>query len=95
MFATYVLSSPQSSSDVPTGETFIDFGMPGRGPFGLIPHLPKLSAVISLEGGEIEYYNYFLPVLYHYITVRPRNGKARTEKAYTFKSGPGEAWWST
>ena len=78
-----------------TGETFADFAMPGWGPFGLIPRMPKLSVKVALEGGDIEYYNYPLAGSYHWIKVKPRKGRARTEKAYKHPDGTGDASWTT
>ncbi|KAG6856221.1 hypothetical protein H0H87_006372 [Tephrocybe sp. NHM501043] len=70
--------------------------------YGVIPTLPELNVVITLEGGEIELYNYVMPTLYHSITVKTKSGgklATRVEKAYTFKEGKmegkGEAWWTT
>ncbi|KAJ8463956.1 hypothetical protein ONZ51_g9914 [Trametes cubensis] len=78
-----------------TGETYADFAMPGWGPFGLIPRMPKLSVKVALEGGDIEYYNYPLAGSYHWIKVKPRKGRARTEKAYKHPDGTGDASWTT
>lgn len=50
--------------------------------YGIFPTLPTLS--IELEGGTVEMYNFVLPTVYHYITVRPKGKEERTEKAYTF-----------
>ncbi|KAI0636110.1 NAD-P-binding protein [Trametes polyzona] len=89
MHATYAL--PASVS----GETYVDFSMPGWGPFGVFPRMPKLSVRVALEGGEIEFYNYPLAGSYHWIKVRPRKGGARTEKVYRFPDGRGENSWTT
>lgn len=64
---------------------------------GVIPPIPKFSVVVRLEGGEITLTNFVMPTLWHSIRVTPKQGKARTEKAYTFSSGSlkGEDWWST
>ncbi|KAI0706353.1 NAD-P-binding protein [Earliella scabrosa] len=78
-----------------TAESYVDFSMPGWGPFGLLPRMPKLSAVVKLEGGEIEYYNYPLAGSYHYIKVKPKKGSGRTERAYKHADGSGEAWWTS
>ena len=78
-----------------TGETYADFAMPGWGPFGLIPRMPKLSVKVALEGGDIEYFNYPLAGSYHWIKVKPRKGRARTEKAYKHPDGTGDASWTT
>ncbi|KAI0833793.1 NAD-P-binding protein [Trametes gibbosa] len=78
-----------------TGETYVDFAMPGWGPFGLLPRLPKLSVRVALEGGDIEFYNYPLAGAYHWIKVKPRKGSARTEKAYKHPDGKGDTSWTT
>ena len=78
-----------------TAESYVDFSMPGWGPFGLLPRMPKLSAIVKLEGGEIEYYNYPLAGSYHYIKVKPKKGSGRTERAYKHPDGSGEAWWTS
>jgi len=65
---------------------------------GIIPQLPKFTVVVRLEGGEITLANFVMPTLWHSIRVTPKqDGKARTEKAYTFPEadGKGEDWWST
>ena len=94
MHATYVLPS-SDGSDQPTGEMFVDFGMPGWGPLGIFPRFPKLSLVVKLEGGDVEFFNFFTPHAFHTIKVLPRKGKARTEKVYKGKDGYGETWWTT
>jgi len=76
-------------------DVFFDFGMPGWGPFHLLPRMVKGSVHVELEGGSIDYFNFALPTLYHSITVKPIGKKARVEKAYQFKEGPGKEWWST
>ncbi|KIY45672.1 NAD(P)-binding protein [Fistulina hepatica ATCC 64428] len=63
--------------------------------FGFIPRLPQVYVTVKCEGGEVKLYNFVMPTIYHYITVTPRDGKSRTEKAYTFKDGKGEEWWAT
>ncbi|KAH9847871.1 NAD-P-binding protein [Lenzites betulinus] len=89
MHVTYALPSSI------TGETYVDFAMPGWGPFGLFPRMPKLSVRVALEGGDIEFFNYPLAGAYHWIKVKPRKGSARTEKAYKHPDGKGEASWTT
>ncbi|KAI0313880.1 hypothetical protein OF83DRAFT_1139430 [Amylostereum chailletii] len=81
-------------SDI-SADTVIDLQEPGWGPFNLIPHVVKNSMCIKLEGGEINHYGLTLPHLFHNIKVKPTKGAARTEKAYKFKSGLGEEWWSS
>ena len=97
VFSLPVPSGPGSDSaaDCPTGETFCDFLMPGWGPFGLIPRMPQLSVTLKMEGGEIEFFNYIIPHAFHYIRVRPRKGKSRTEQVYKRLDGSGESWWTT
>lgn len=77
------------------GESFADFQMPGWGPFGLIPRMPKLSVVIKCTEGELEYFNFLLPGTYNSIKVKVNSGRARTEKVYKHPNGKGEVWWST
>lgn len=89
MHTTYSL--PASVS----GETYVDFAMPGWGPFGLLPRMPKLSVRVALEGGDIEFFNYPLAGAYHWIKVKPRKGAARTEKVYKHPDGKGETSWTT
>lgn len=78
-----------------TGELHCDFALPGWGPFGLLPHLPKMGVTIALEGGTLEYYGFPLPHLRSYVTVRPKRGQARTESVYKHPDGTGEGWWSS
>ncbi|KAF8485634.1 hypothetical protein JB92DRAFT_2760613 [Gautieria morchelliformis] len=78
-----------------SAETFVDFQMPGWGPFGLLPRALKISVYIILEGGEIDFYNFAVPHLYHSIKVKPRGKKTRVEKVYKRPDGYGEEWWST
>ncbi|KAI6004620.1 NAD(P)-binding protein [Pisolithus albus] len=66
--------------------------------FWFIPRLPVITARVVCDQGTVEVFNYVMPVIYHYITVTPNEGKKRTEKAYAFPSGKsekGESWWST
>ncbi|KAG6853881.1 hypothetical protein C0991_000346 [Blastosporella zonata] len=78
-----------------------DLGLPFK--YGLIPSIPQLSAVITLEGGEIEIYNFVIPTIYHSIKVTTKSSDkkvaTRIEKVYTFAEGKmegkGEAWWTT
>lgn len=76
-------------------DVFIDFGMPGWGPFHLIPRMFKCNLHLELEGGTIDFFNFVMPTMYHSITVKPRGQKARVEKVYSFEEGPGQEWWST
>ena len=89
MHATYAL--PYNI----TAETHVDFGIPGWGPFGILPYLPRISMVVKLEGGEIEYFNYPFAGSYHYIKVKSKKGLSRTEKAYKHRDGKGESRWTT
>ncbi|KAI0363892.1 NAD-P-binding protein [Pilatotrama ljubarskyi] len=89
MHTTYAL--PDSVS----GEMYVDFAMPGWGPFGMLPRMPKLSVKVALEGGDIEFFNYPLAGSYHWIKVKPRRGSARTEKVYKLPNGGGETSWTT
>ena len=89
MHATFALP------DSITGEMTADFALPGRGPFGLIPRLPQCTLSIALEGGRVEMFNFAGPHFYHTIKVKPARGTGRTEKAYKYKDGRGDAAWST
>ncbi|KAI0671749.1 NAD-P-binding protein [Trametes maxima] len=91
MHATYALPG----SDSFTAETTTDWALPGWGPFGLLPSAVKLTAVISLEGGDVEFFNFVVPTVYHSIKVRPKRGGARTEKVYRYADGRGEKSWTT
>ncbi|KAG6908958.1 hypothetical protein DXG01_002564 [Tephrocybe rancida] len=79
----------------------VDLGVPFK--YGIIPLMPKVSAVITLEGGKIELYNFIAPTIYHSITVTAKSAdnkpKTRVEKVYTFTEGnmegKGEVWWTT
>ncbi|KAH9850379.1 NAD-P-binding protein [Lenzites betulinus] len=87
MHATYALP------DSVIAETFADLSAPGWGPFGLIPHWPKIGLSVSLEGGNIEVYNPLDPGVTHHIKVKPKHGTARTEKHYRYADGRGEKTW--
>ncbi|KAI0700470.1 NAD-P-binding protein [Cytidiella melzeri] len=89
MAVTYSFPSSVSASSL------VDIQEPGWGPFGLIPQMVKNSMTIKFEGGEVYHYGLTLPHIYHKIKVTPKNGKSRVEKAYAFKSGLGEPWWSS
>ncbi|KAJ7491932.1 NAD(P)-binding protein [Mycena latifolia] len=75
-----------------TGAIHCDLGMPPY--LKIFPRLPNINAVIECEGGRIAVTNYIMPTLYHSISVTPRGGKGRVEKAYTFAK-LGEPWWTT
>ncbi|KAI0331907.1 NAD-P-binding protein [Cubamyces sp. BRFM 1775] len=90
MHATFAL--PDSA----TGSMTADLALPGRGPLGLVPRLlPQFTLGVALDGGRVELWNYAGPHVYHWIKVRPARGAARTEKAYKYKDGRGDAAWST
>ncbi|KAI0833492.1 NAD-P-binding protein [Trametes gibbosa] len=89
MHATYALP------DSVTAESYVDFARPGWGPFGLIPGWPHTDLVVSLEGGEVTLVNYPLAGMYHVIKIKPKQGPARTEKAYRYADGRGDISWST
>ncbi|KAJ7491898.1 NAD(P)-binding protein [Mycena latifolia] len=61
---------------------------------GIIPVIPDLRAAITCEKGEIRFFNFVAPTLYHSITVLPTTGKKRVEKVYTFPE-LGQPWWTT
>ncbi|KXN91300.1 hypothetical protein AN958_01274 [Leucoagaricus sp. SymC.cos] len=71
-----------------------DSAMDGWGPFGLFPQWIKMILRVECEEGAVEISNYVLPHMWHSITVIPKNGKSRTEKAYKFEDGKSEEWWS-
>jgi len=83
-----------------TGTLTCDLAVPPY--FGFIPRLPSLSAKVECEGGDIEIYNYIMPILYHSITVTKKTAnkkETRVEKVYQFSDakveGKGEVWWTT
>jgi len=63
--------------------------------FAIVPKWPVLHITVQLEGGEISMFNFPAPQIYHSITVTPKEGKQRVEKAYKPKHGKGEEWWTT
>ncbi|OBZ76357.1 D-xylose 1-dehydrogenase (NADP(+)) 2 [Grifola frondosa] len=71
-----------------------DSAMEGWGPFQLIPQWIKMVLRVDCEEGAVEIRNYVLPHVWHSITVLPKNGKPRVEKAYKPLEGKGEEWWS-
>ncbi|KAI0367771.1 NAD-P-binding protein [Pilatotrama ljubarskyi] len=87
MHATYALP------DDITAETIADLSAPGWGPLGLIPRWPKLELSVSLEGGDIQVFNFIDPGVIHWIKVRPKGGANRKEKVYTYNDGRGEKTW--
>lgn len=71
-------------------------------PYKWVPAMPEIRAVVHCEGGEMEMYNYVMPVLYHWIKVSTRDGtgtgrKVEYIKEYHFTEGDlkGEDWWTT
>ncbi|KAH9834562.1 uncharacterized protein C8Q71DRAFT_769606 [Rhodofomes roseus] len=76
-------------------DVFVDYAMPGWGPFHIIPRMVKCNIHLELEGGTIDFFNFVMPTLYHSITVKPTGKKARVEKVYEYKDGLGKEWWST
>ncbi|KAI0367770.1 NAD-P-binding protein [Pilatotrama ljubarskyi] len=89
MHATYSLP------DSVTAETAVDFCLPGWGPFGLLPRMVKVDLHVSLEGGDIKFFNFVLPTAYHYIKIQPKHGPGRTEKVYRYADGRGDKSWTT
>ncbi|KAI0359853.1 NAD-P-binding protein [Trametes cingulata] len=87
MHATYALP------DSITAETTADLAAPGWGPFGLIPRWPKLELSVSLEGGDIQVFNFIDPGVIHWIKVRPKRGVDRKEQVYRYDDGRGEKTW--
>ena len=90
MNVTYAL--PGSDT---TAEMYIDFSLPGWGPFGLIPHMLRTDITITLEGGEIFVFNFVRPSTFHFIRIKPKKGFGRFEQVYKFKDGRGDKSWST
>ncbi|CCM06238.1 uncharacterized protein FIBRA_08486 [Fibroporia radiculosa] len=72
----------------------VDFALEGWGPLKLLPQWLKLVFRVECENGVVEYFNYALPSLYHYITITTKDGKSRVEKVYKPAEGKGEEWWS-
>ncbi|KZW00169.1 NAD(P)-binding protein [Exidia glandulosa HHB12029] len=70
---------------------------------GFVPQMVKLGMTVKGDKGEATLFNFVMPVLYHYITVKTKDGKSRTEKVYVPPSMEGEwngwpkaqVWWST
>ena len=54
-----------------------------------------MSVTVELEGGTVEFSGYPLPHGLSAISVKPKKGKARTEKVYKHKDGTGQEWWSS
>ena len=48
---------------------------------GIIPRVPDVRVRVTGSEGSVELFNFPLPTLYHYLTVRPvgKDKKARTE----------------
>ncbi|KAI0719290.1 NAD(P)-binding protein [Cerioporus squamosus] len=101
MHATYTLPlaptwNPEAATKSnATAETTVDFGMPGWGPFGLLPRMIKNEITVFLEGGEVLVYNFVSPGMFHYIKVKPKCGRTRYEQAYKFKDGRGKRSWDS
>ncbi|KAI0359854.1 NAD-P-binding protein [Trametes cingulata] len=89
MNATFAL--PESI----TAETAVDFCLPGWGPLGLLPRMVQIDLNISLEGGDIKFFNFVLPTAYHTIKIQPKRGRGRTEKVYRYADGRGDKSWTT
>ncbi|KIJ47889.1 hypothetical protein M422DRAFT_28689 [Sphaerobolus stellatus SS14] len=76
-----------------TAEVHSDLGIPWR--MGIIPRWRHIHITVKLEGGEVSLSNFPGAWIYHTITITPKKGPKRTEKAYTLKGGKGEQWWTT
>nr|GAT56738.1 NAD(P)-binding protein [Mycena chlorophos] len=64
--------------------------------WGIIPRIPKLSAIVECANGKVEIFNFLIPHFYHSITVSPAGKSRRVERAYSFKGiAKGEDWWTT
>lgn len=74
---------------------FLDLQLPPWGPFGIFPQSPKNSVTVNLEGGEVHFCMLVMPHVWHSITVKPTRGHVRSEKAYKYKDGFGQEWWSS
>jgi len=58
--------------------------------------IPKVQISVDCDGGKVELFNFVGPHLFHTITVAPKKGPNRKEKAYAFgNKAKGEEWWST
>lgn len=94
---TGMTASLQFPNDV-TGDIMCNIFLPGWGPFGLLPRTVLFDVEATCEGGKVLLRNFIVPHAWHYIAVNPSAGsktKKRVEKAYTFKDGKEEDWWST
>lgn len=94
---TAMSASLQFPSDV-TADLMCNIFLPGWGPFGLLPRRIFADVEATCEGGTVFLGNIIAPSAWHYISVKPSAGsktKKRIEKAYSFKDGKGEDWWST
>ncbi|KIP03769.1 hypothetical protein PHLGIDRAFT_121299 [Phlebiopsis gigantea 11061_1 CR5-6] len=81
--------------DGATAELYCDYRMPGWGPCGLLPCLPKVLLLLDMEGGTVEFFGFTMPQIYHYIQVTPRRRPQRTEKVYRHADGTGDGRWSS
>ncbi|KZW00166.1 NAD(P)-binding protein [Exidia glandulosa HHB12029] len=78
-----------------------DMALPPR--FWIVPRMFDMGMTVKGDKGEATLFNFVLPMLYHYITVKTKDGKSRTEKVYVPPSTEGEwecwpkaeASWST
>ncbi|EGN98488.1 hypothetical protein SERLA73DRAFT_183526 [Serpula lacrymans var. lacrymans S7.3] len=99
-------SPPESQPEEPVTATLVaDFATPWI--LGVLPRMPRIFVLAECEQGSVEMFNFVMPVIYHYIQIRPLQGKARTEKVYSFRTAThkgtsedqnekkGEEWWST
>jgi len=75
-----------------TGHLDVDLNAPAK--YGFIPNY---SFKLRMEGdkGTVEMFNFIMPTFFHTITVKLKDGKARTEKVYKPKDGVEEEWWTT
>lgn len=88
--------SLQFPKDV-TADIMCNMLLPGWGPFELLPQRIFVDLEATCEGGKVFLKNFVAPSAWHYIAVNPTAGsktKKRVEKAYSFKAGKGEDWWS-
>lgn len=82
-----------------TGHLTVDLALAPT--MGFIPKMPSVTLVVECEDGEVEFWPFIMPSVYHSITVKARQAgrkgsKMKVEKRYTFDDGAkGEDWWTT
>ncbi|KAJ3528545.1 hypothetical protein NM688_g7985 [Phlebia brevispora] len=84
-----------------TGSLFCHLRHPPS--YYIIPKMPEFLFEAECEGGELKFFIFALPNIYHYIEVSTKTSKdgqerkKRVEKVYkpTQEDWSGEDWWST